>query len=202
MTELNLDLWHRIAKGAIETVLYAFNWREMSGTKVKIERLEPFFVQDVKNHKIELRLSQAISTTVTTDSNGRFNEKISVDSLEGLNIKREILRYLAFDDDLQEQGDQGFVYLMRNQHGCSIISDIDDTIKISDVPDKRKLTVNTFNKDFQAVPGNLPFFHSIFYRIFRNVGTLSYLAIISSMYGTLCQCNAITIVLCHTEIFE
>lgn len=202
MKEFNLDLWHRIAKGAIQTVLYAFNWREISGAKLKIERLEPFFVHDVKNHQIELRLSQAISTTVTTDSNGRFNEKMTVDSLEGLNIKREILRYLAFDEDLQEQGDQGFVYLMRNQHGCSIISDIDDTIKISEVPDKKKLTVNTFTKDFQAVPGNLSFFHSISYQIFRNVGTLSYLAIVSSMHGTLRQCNAITIVLCHTEIFE
>ena len=37
--------------------------------------------------------------------------------------------------------------------GLSVISDIDDTIKLSDVGDRRELLANTFLRPFQAVPG-------------------------------------------------
>ena len=37
--------------------------------------------------------------------------------------------------------------------GVSVISDIDDTIKVSEVLDKKKLMRNTFMKDYEAVPG-------------------------------------------------
>lgn len=37
--------------------------------------------------------------------------------------------------------------------GLSIISDIDDTIKVSGVTDRRSLLENTFLRDFEAVPG-------------------------------------------------
>jgi phosphatidate phosphatase APP1 len=121
------------------------------------ERLGPFFVRDVKDHKIQLKFSESISPIVSTDDNGRFHEKIIINSLEGLNLKGEqILKYIASDDDYNEQGDEGLVYLMKtkNHGGCSIISDIDDTIKISDVPHKKNLMINTFKKDFKVVPGN------------------------------------------------
>jgi phosphatidate phosphatase APP1 len=37
--------------------------------------------------------------------------------------------------------------------GVSVISDIDDTIKISEVSDRRALLANTFLREFRAVPG-------------------------------------------------
>jgi phosphatidate phosphatase APP1 len=37
--------------------------------------------------------------------------------------------------------------------GVSVISDIDDTIKISEVLDKKKLMRNTFMKEYEAAPG-------------------------------------------------
>jgi hypothetical protein len=42
--------------------------------------------------------------------------------------------------------------------GLSVISDIDDTIKISEVTDKRKLLENTFLKPFSAPPGMADFY--------------------------------------------
>ena len=102
-----------------------------------------------------MKISKSISPIVTTDDNGRFHQKIIVDSLKGFNITGQVLKYLASDDDYHEQGDEGIIYLMKkkNNGGCSIISDIDDTIKISEVPNKKKLMVNTFKKNFKAVPG-------------------------------------------------
>lgn len=46
----------------------------------------------------------------------------------------------------------GSAFLLPGE-GLSVISDIDDTIKISEVRDKAKLLRNTFAKEFQAVPG-------------------------------------------------
>ena len=140
-----------------KVALFLFDAGEDFSDAEEKERLLPFFVTDVDNHEIELRLGDSVSQTVITDDNGRFNEKIVVDSLEGLDVKGGMVRYVATDDDLDENGDQGFVYLMKNERTCSIISDIDDTIKISDVTDKTKLAVNTFKKDFKAVPGNRQF---------------------------------------------
>ncbi len=40
-----------------------------------------------------------------------------------------------------------------HERGLSIISDIDDTIKVSDVRNKRALALNTFCRPFQPVPG-------------------------------------------------
>mgnify|MGYP000482245288 CR=1 FL=1 len=43
--------------------------------------------------------------------------------------------------------------LLLGDTGVSVISDVDDTIKISEVRDKQKLLENTFMKQFVAVPG-------------------------------------------------
>lgn len=46
----------------------------------------------------------------------------------------------------------GEVFLIEPE-GVSVISDIDDTIKISEVTDRKKLLENTFLKPFEAAPG-------------------------------------------------
>ncbi len=149
-----VDFLQNFIKNSFQAVLHLVDSSEKFSEEEKQERLGPFFVRDIADHEIELRLSKSISQTVSTDENGRFQETIIVDSLNGLNIKGQTLKYTASDEDFHEQGDEGLIYLMKNQHGCSIISDIDDTIKISEVPNKKKLIVNTFKKDFKAVPGN------------------------------------------------
>ena len=45
--------------------------------------------------------------------------------------------------------------------GLSVISDIDDTIKITEVRDKQATLRNTFLREFQAVPGMAEFYQSI-----------------------------------------
>ena len=123
------------------------------------ERLQPFFVRDVKSYTIQLKLSESIYRSVSTDVNGRFYENITINSLSGLNVRRQIIKYIAFDSRFNEYAAEGTIYLMKNKKhgGCSIISDIDDTIKISEVPYKTKLLINTFTKRFEVVPGNFSF---------------------------------------------
>jgi len=145
-----------LIKNSFQAALKLLDKNEKFSEEEKEERLGPFFVRDIKNHKIQLKLSKTISHSVITNENGRFNEMITIDSLEGLNIKEQKLKYFALDDDYHQQENQGIIYLMKynKHHRCSIISDIDDTIKISEVPNKQRLIVNTFKKDFRAVPGD------------------------------------------------
>ena len=142
---------------SIEVALNLIDSSDALTSDKKQERLGPFFVRDVHEHKIQLELSASISKTITTDADGRFQEKIVVDSLDGLDTRRSTVTYLASDTDNDQQASQGTIYLMRTSEGgaCSIISDIDDTIKISDVPNKKRLMTNTFKKDFVPVPGAL-----------------------------------------------
>jgi hypothetical protein len=56
------------------------------------------------------------------------------------------------DDDNDGRIFRGVIHLIPPT-GLSIISDIDDTIKISNVTNKRRLLRNTFLEEFQEVPG-------------------------------------------------
>ncbi len=55
---------------------------------------------------------------------------------------------------------KGSVFPLESE-GVSVISDIDDTIKITEVRDKKATLRNTFLKEFQAVPGMAEFFQSL-----------------------------------------
>ena len=46
-------------------------------------------------------------------------------------------------------------------HGLSVVSDIDDTIKHSDVRNRRELLLNTFARPFVAAPGMASRFHAL-----------------------------------------
>ncbi|CAF4222526.1 unnamed protein product, partial [Rotaria sordida] len=143
-----------IIKTTLQAALSVLDSSSTSNEEIEQERIEPFFVTDVTDHKIKLKLTDSISEIVSTDKNGRFYKDIIVDSLKGLNIQKQELKYTAFDNDNQQNAYEGIIYLMKNKNriGCLIISDIDDTIKISEVPFKTKLMINTFRKPFQAVP--------------------------------------------------
>ncbi len=65
-------------------------------------------------------------------------------------IRDNMLSYSAINSD--GRSFDGRIELV-GPLGYSIISDIDDTIKVSGVTDRRKLLENTFLKDFEAVPG-------------------------------------------------
>ena len=62
------------------------------------------------------------------------------------------LRYRADTSDGDERQLGGAVQLLPPR-GVSVVSDVDDTIKISQVADHRELLNNTFLRPMEAVPG-------------------------------------------------
>ena len=62
------------------------------------------------------------------------------------------MRFFAVTSKRETRIFEGSVRLFPGS-GVSVISDIDDTVKITNVTDRRQLLENTFFKPFEAVPG-------------------------------------------------
>ena len=125
--------------------------RYLNGS-VNRDRLRPFFVSDRANEAITIKLGNS-THTVHTDQHGEFYEEIDATNSEIQKLKQQgnVIRYEGIGDD----GDKftGVAHLIEPSQGLSVISDIDDTIKISEVLDKVRLLANTFILPFKAVPG-------------------------------------------------
>jgi len=114
-------------------------------------RLMPFAVdnQNLKYVRIKFDKSekQMIHRLPRSTKDGHFfgNLTLPMDDLQD----NGILHYKAIDS---YRNFTGRVHII-NPTGVSIISDIDDTVKITNYLDKKDFYKNTFIRDFQAVPG-------------------------------------------------
>ncbi len=112
-----------------------------------------FLVDNERGKKLEVRLGGQRFGLARSEANGHFTGR--------LGLRRDWLAGLAGDawlpvEAVMPEDDRrrftGRVQLLRPE-GFSVISDIDDTIKISVVTDKRELLANTFLREFRDVPG-------------------------------------------------
>jgi phosphatidate phosphatase APP1 len=119
------------------------------------DRLKPFFVEDESNELITIKIGDKIHL-LRTDQYGQFYEQIAAtnDDIQKLKQQQqlgEVITYEAIGDNQDKA--QGVIRLIEPREGISVISDVDDTIKISEVLDKVRLIANTFIHPFKPVPG-------------------------------------------------
>ena len=115
-------------------------------------RLEPFMVDDAKFEKIRIIINSKHNYTTKTDNEGQFRTSFIIpnDDVQKLKNDNQVITYQAIGDN--EDVYEGTIHLLERR-GISIISDIDDTIKISEVLDKIRLVANTFIHGFRVVEG-------------------------------------------------
>ena len=146
---LSTSSWiERLAKNLVNQndVLY------LNGT-INRERLQPFFVTDEPDRQVIIKIGNK-SQLIQTDKFGEFYEQIEIDNdLIEQHRKGDLLTYELVDDDDDRMNASGIIHLIGPSEGISVISDIDDTIKISEVLDKVRLLANTFIYPFKSVPG-------------------------------------------------
>ncbi len=110
-------------------------------------RAHAFLVDNESNRALEIRLGSALYVMPRTDPGGHFQQKIKIASLPADQWSAAstscAMDGRLFSTQVWAAGPQGLL----------VISDIDDTIKVSDVRDHHALLVNSFLKEFQAVPG-------------------------------------------------
>jgi phosphatidate phosphatase APP1 len=111
------------------------------------DRLRMFIVDNERNKKITVSVQGKTFTMKPSKPNGHFYGEVKIPIVD---IK-ESVSYQA----LGVMGDrqfEGVGYLLEPQ-GVSVVSDIDDTIKDSQVLDKKKMLEKTFLEEFEAIHG-------------------------------------------------
>lgn len=130
---------------------------EMTDAEEKVfqERSRLFLVDNERRKTIRARLGQQSWKLGRSGANGRFTSRQFLGSnqiaAEWFTSSQEVRLPLRLEDSGGRTLD-GEVHLVAAR-GLSVVSDIDDTIKVSEVLNRDALLRNTFCRPFKPVPG-------------------------------------------------
>jgi len=117
------------------------------------ERARMFLVDNERGKKLKVRLGGQTFALDRSEANGHFTGRLRLDR-DGLAAPpgNTWQPFEAVMSEADRRRFTGRVQLV-GPEGLSVVSDIDDTIKVSVVTDKRELLANTFLRAFRDVPG-------------------------------------------------
>jgi phosphatidate phosphatase APP1 len=118
-----------------------------------MQRTQLFRVDSHSGKSLQVVFAKQVPITlVKTSVTGRTHALLIINNVIAMPNKAQWLLYHARLPKGDARNIEGRVLLLP-ERGISVVSDIDDTIKISEVLDRKKLLLNTFAKPFLAVPG-------------------------------------------------
>ena len=129
-------------------------------TDVFRTRSDAFLFQRVPGQRLRVAVGDRVFEAGISDRSGHFSADILLDddlverfagAASGTG-GRIAYSGLPLDDEDGPAPGVGTVHLVEHA-GVSLISDIDDTVKVSNVANRRELLRNTFIREFSAVPG-------------------------------------------------
>jgi phosphatidate phosphatase APP1 len=140
---------------------------EPSGVEAKLfdERIRAFLVDNLPRKAITVRLGRQQCALTRSTANGHLIDVLTLPAgvvADALAAQRNSSvaqplheSWLPFDVIVPAGDSRSFrgAVQMVAEEGLSVISDIDDTIKITHVRDRSALLRQTFLRDFEAVPG-------------------------------------------------
>ena len=115
-------------------------------------RARSFLVDNESSKSLLLRIGDEEHELASTGWNGHTDTDLR---LGAAGLRPDAAGMIPIDV-ITRPGDTrsfGSVAFLLEDRGVSVISDIDDTVKISEVRDKQKLLRNTFMHEFKPVPG-------------------------------------------------
>lgn len=154
------SLWRRFTVSGIAEMLEMdeeFEEKiEEEAEEIFKARAWPFVVDNERGKELAIRFDKRDHVPLEASAaNGHFESVVALDAQTAGGAEEAREPWRRFELALPE-GDRrhfsGEAQLLCPQ-GLSVISDVDDTIKISNVLDKEQLLANTFLRDFRAVPG-------------------------------------------------
>ena len=114
------------------------------------DRGKLLFVETERDQRIPIDIEAERARLAASEAGGHFEDRVALQ-----NVRRssgEWVTYRAVTKPGDGREFTGIVQLV-GRTGVTVVSDIDDTIKDSNVLDKRELALNTFVRDFREVPG-------------------------------------------------
>lgn len=144
------SLWRRLVSGGIA------NHLQLSAESVERERLVQrlgwWLVDNERNKNLRFRVGEQVAESTASRANGHSYGLLALavpltayEQTAAVRVQLELP-----PDDAREFA--GLAYLVPPR-GVSVISDIDDTVKVSQVADRKALLSNVFVNEFKAVPG-------------------------------------------------
>jgi len=130
-------------------------------------RANAFLFQRVAGERVRVALGDRLIDVGYSDRVGHFQQVVDLDEAhvealaqsghrQGSGAGCRWLSYVAvpMDDErpVPSEPAAGSIQLI-DETGLSVISDIDDTVKVTNVGDRRELLANTLLREFYAVPG-------------------------------------------------
>jgi Uncharacterized conserved protein (DUF2183) len=126
--------------------------------KILDRRIKPFVVDNERWKRPKIHLSGKEYSLSWSGKNGHFQTSLILsqtdlfkDTSTTTSIAPSSLSYFALSSD-HKRTFEGRVHMVPPK-GITILSDIDDTIKITNVVNKKEMLRNTFMREFQPVPG-------------------------------------------------
>ena len=117
------------------------------------KRIRWFLVDNERGKRFSIRVGQQTFALNESDSGGHFTATIKVPiGAVGEQLADHRLGFVCVTDPSDSRDFRGVAFCLPPE-GTSVISDIDDTIKITEVTDRTKLLENTFFREFRAVDG-------------------------------------------------
>ena len=130
------------------------------------QRMRQFLVNFSSGRQVTVQLATQTATLGPTELAGLFRGEMTVSRKDveaslslpdavGSPFPMQEPYWVPFQALLPEPDPRTFFgsAQLLSSHGLSIISDVDDTLKHSNVPNRRDLFQNTFARDFAPVPG-------------------------------------------------
>ncbi|CAB9522609.1 Uncharacterized conserved protein (DUF2183) [Seminavis robusta] len=140
--------------------------REEEETKILKRRLGTFLVNNERRKELAVQMGCSVASGEScrvfplpqSKKNGHFQAMLQIDDQELAAIQeatcdeKNTLHFQAIVEDGDDRVFEGMSHLIPNE-GVSVISDIDDTVKITGVGNKKALLRSTFMEEFKQVPG-------------------------------------------------
>jgi phosphatidate phosphatase APP1 len=117
-------------------------------SKLFDERAAPFLVDNKRGRAIAVKIGSKQYRISPSAHNGHFKEQfqIEADEVQDYISKDEVIPFEIITKH-SVQGCEGSLQKI-DPHGISILSDIDDTIKETDIANRRNMLMNTFCRPF------------------------------------------------------
>jgi hypothetical protein len=142
-------------KAAFEKVLQdRFDLSVTKQTEANLARRLNLLIADNERGKsIVVKIAGSTYELPASVENGHFEKVIAIPAARvAKHSKNGFVRYAAVIDDSDAREFTGTIRLL-DPNGFSVISDIDDTVKVSNVTDRKRLLEHAFLLDFSAAPG-------------------------------------------------
>lgn len=148
------SITQKLGRETISEVLECFNvTEEQTDSDTFRQRLKWFLVDNERNKRLTLLFDKQKLSTPRTSANGHVDFVATLNNTSG----NDWLNFSVETPAMDRRLFSGEVQLIPPA-GLSVISDIDDTIKISQVLDKEELIQNVFFRKYEPAQG-MPLFY-------------------------------------------